>query len=67
MIGALIVVAGLAVATVLAFMGAHAKHVMARERAVSNLRVLREYKRMTIHRPHYIVDYRTRTHRKAQP
>jgi len=66
MIGAL-VVAVLMLATAFAFIGAHTKRVMARERAVSNLRVLREYKNMSIYRPHYIVDPRRRTYRKDQP
>lgn len=53
-----IIISVLAVATVFAFIHAHTKRIARRERAVSNLRVLREYKRMTIHNPEKIIDPR---------
>ena len=59
---ALTVVALLAVTTVFAFVHAHSKRIAAEDHAASNSRVLREFKRMTIHQPEKIIDNPRRNH-----
>ena len=56
------VVVLLTVTTVFAFIHAHSKRIAAEDHAASNSRVLREFKRMTIHQPEKIIDNPRRNH-----
>jgi len=62
-----LVIATLFVATAFAFIHAHTAKIARRERALSNLRVLDEFKNIALHRPHYIVDHTERRRRPTKP
>lgn len=60
MTGAIIItLAILAVATVFSFVQSGSSKLSEDELRASNARVLREYRRMTVHSPEKIVDYRS--------
>ena len=61
------VIIGLTVATMFAFVHAHSKRIAAEDHAASNARVLVEFKRIALHRPHFIVNNNIRRNHEHQP
>lgn len=58
MIAAILI--GLCLITIAAFVHAHHKRIAAEDHAASNARVLVEFKRIALHRPHFIIDNQPR-------
>lgn len=60
----LLVLLGLGILTILGFIHAHSKRLAQEDHVSSNARVLAEFKRMSVYRPHYIINNHRSHHRE---